>query len=492
MKVLFVSPEVVPFAKTGGLADVSGALPKFLADLGIEVSVMMPLYRKVRRSGIELRDTGTEVAVSLNQNIVKGRVLRSTLPGSKVPVYLLENDRYYDREELYGTAKGDFPDNCERFVFFCRGVMEAIKNMPMDLDLIHANDWQTGLLPVYLKTLYKHHERTGKVAAVFSVHNLAYQGLFWHWDVPLTGLSWDLFNYRELEFFGKINLLKGGLVFADLISTVSETYAKEIQTPEFGYGLEGVLAWRSKDLYGIVNGADYSEWNPATDNLIPARYSPKDLRGKAVCKEALQKASGLPLRREVPIIGSIGRLSDQKGLDTLADAMGELMKMDVQLVILGTGQQKYHDLLENMAEQHKDKLRANIKFDNQLAHLIEAGSDMFLMPSHYEPCGLNQMYSMKYGTVPIVRRTGGLADSVVAFSPERLSTGEATGFLFDKPTAEALLAAIREAVSVYHDRESWKKLMLNGLAQDWSWNRSARKYKELYEKAIQKKQSEPK
>jgi len=491
MNVLYIVSEVAPFSKTGGLGDVAGALPKYLSKQGVNVSVMSPLYRRVRQASGDLKDTGVEVEVTLNQDTIRGRVFESRLPGSDVPVYFLENERYYDREELYGTSKGDFPDNCERFVFFCRGVMEAIKRMPLEVDLIHSNDWQTGLIPVYVKTIYKEQEKIRDIATLFTIHNIAYQGLFWHWDVPLTGLSWDLFNYKELEFFGKINLLKGGIVFSDIVTTVSRTYAKEIQTPEFGCGLEGVLAWRSRDLHGILNGVDYSEWNPETDRYLPANYSAKDFKGKRVCKQVLQKRMGLPANKKIPLLGFIGRLTAQKGLDILAEAMDELMKMDVQFVLLGSGEQKYQELLQGIAQKYRGKLALQIAFDIELSHIMQAGCDIMLVPSQYEPCGLNQMYSMKYATVPLARKTGGLADTIVDATEENIRRGEGTGFLFEAPRADALIGALSKALTFYRHPEQWKKLMLNCTAQDWSWNRSAAEYVRLYEMAIQKRRRKP-
>jgi starch synthase len=403
-------------------------------------------------------------------------------------VYFVENDRYYQRDALYGKGGADFADNSERFIFFSRAVLEAVVALRLPCDVIHCHDWQTGLIPVYLKTIYRSAPAFAKVGTLFTIHNLAYQGVFWHWDMKLTGLDWSLFNWNQLEFWGKVNFMKGGLVFSDLISTVSETYSKEIQTPEYGCGLEGVLRERSKDLFGVINGIDYEVWNPAVDPLIPTRYDAKKLNGKAACKKFLQRKCGLPVRK-APLVGMISRLADQKGFDLAAEVMAELLTSDVQFVVLGTGEPKYHDLLNRLARNYPDRMSVTLGFDNQMAHEIEAGADMFLMPSRFEPCGLNQLYSLKYGTAPVVRSTGGLADTVVDCTPETLDKGAATGFSFEKYSAADLLATLKRALACYADRKTWLKLIKNGMGQNWSWDESARKYVKLYGLARNKAQS---
>jgi starch synthase len=482
VNILYISPEVAPFAKTGGLADVAGALPKHLAALGHDVTVMMPLFRVVREGGHTLIDTGKTFAVPIGGQTVVGHLYRSKLPGSDVPVYFLDNPAYYDREGLYvlpGTNR-DYRDNCERFVFFARGVLEAVEALDLDPDIVHANDWQAGLTPVYIKTLYAQGRAVSGAATLFTVHNLAYQGTFRQAEMALTGLDPVLFNWHQLEFYGKLNCLKGGLVFSDVLNTVSRRYAEEIQTEEFGCGLEGVLIERAADVHGVVNGVDYSVWDPATDPLIPANYSPGDLSGKAACKAALLEEQGLPADGHVPLIGMISRLATQKGFDILEEAMDEIMALDLRMIVLGTGEEKYHQLLEDAAKKYPQKLGVNLAFSNDLAHQIEAASDMFLMPSHYEPCGLNQLYSMKYGTVPVVRAAGGLADTVIDHAA---GTESATGFVFDEYTAADLVQAVRRSVDAYGDAAAWAALVANGMAQDWSWGRSAAEYVELYEKA---------
>ncbi len=490
MNILLVTPEAVPFAKTGGLADVTGALPAPLEEMGHQVTLVMPLYRQVRESGARIEKLEVEVTVPIRGSEVVGRVASSKVPGTNVSVYLIENDHYYDRPDLYGEygegGKGDYDDNCERFVFFCRAALELVRALDLHPDVIHANDWQTGLVPVYLKTLYSTEEMYREIGSLFTVHNLGYQGIFWHYDMPLTRLGWELFNWKQLEFYGALNLLKGGLIFADIINTVSETYAREVQTSEFGYGLEGVLAERRADLFGVLNGVDYNIWNPQTDPLIPANYNLESLKGKQKCKQVLQEKNDLPAK-DVPLIGMISRLADQKGFDLLAQAIPDMMKMDLQLVILGTGDEKYHTLLQDIAKKFPNRVGLNLRYDNQLAHEIEAGADMFLMPSRYEPCGLNQMYSLKYGTIPVVHTTGGLADTITHCAARTLKAGTANGFSFETYDAKALLGCLRQAVRTFHNKKTWHKLMLIGMTQDWSWQRSARKYVELYQKAVAKK-----
>ena len=492
MRVLFASPEVVPFSKTGGLADVAGALPAALAELGHEVAVFTPLYRETREGkGPRPSPTGVSVRVTMGEETVSGSLLRSRLPGGKVTAYLIDAPELYDREGLYGTPEGPHPDNCARFVFFCRACLEAVRALKLSPQVLHCHDWQTALIPVYRDTLYRDDPVVGAARTVLTIHNLAYQGVFWHLDMPLTGLDWSLFNWRELEYYGKINFLKGGIVHADAVTVVSPSYAREIRTPEHGAGLEGVLAGAGGKLVGILNGADYSAWNPETDRLIPARYSLKDMKGKAACKRALQRAFGLPQRARVPLIGMVGRLDPQKGLDLIEAALPALAKEDLQMVFLGAGEERYREMLERAAAAHPKKIGARVAFDEPLAHLVEAGSDMFLMPSRYEPCGLNQMYSLKYGTVPIVRATGGLADTVVdAGAPESgkkggfkpLAAGRANGFAFKPYKAGALAAAVRRALALYADRKRWAKLVGIGMRQDFSWARSAGEYAKLYEK----------
>ena len=401
-------------------------------------------------------------------------------PGS--PFYFVERDEFYDRSQLYGTPRGDYFDNLERFAFFSGAVLPFCRALDFAPDLIHCHDWQSALVPVYLRQRWAGEEILAKAKTVFTIHNLAYQGLFPQEKYPLLGLDWSFFSIEGLEYYGKINLLKGGIVCADAVTTVSPRYSQEIQTEELGYGLEGVLKTRAEQLYGILNGVDYQDWSPETDSLIPAAFSPKDLKGKAADKAALMEAFGLSQDlAEAPILAVISRLADQKGFDLLAEILPQLMKQKLMLVILGTGDEKYHRWLAAEAPKYKGKLGVNIAFDNKLAHLMEAGADMFLMPSRYEPCGLNQIYSMKYGTIPVVRETGGLADTVTPVGdPKTLGTG----FVFSDYTPAAFLKAIHTALDAYANKDLWQRIMLHAMAQDFSWKVSARAYLELYKSLV--------
>jgi len=380
----------------------------------------------------------------------------------------------------------DYVDNDERFILFAQGTLEVLKALDWQPDIIHANDWQSALIPAYLKTLYAGDPFFSGTATVFSIHNIAYQGNFPKDSFAKTGVAKDLFYPTSpFEFWGNVNFLKVGISYADVLSTVSERYAVEIQSSsEFGFGLEGVLRTRNPDLYGIVNGIDYEEWSPEKDKFLPYHYSREDFSGKEKNKRALLEKSNLPKTSEnVPLIGIISRLADQKGFDILTEASDKLLSLDLQMVILGTGEEKYHKLFKQMAKKHPQKISVNLRFDNTLAHLIEGGADMFLMPSRYEPCGLNQLYSLKYGTVPIVRETGGLADTIQDYNPD---TGEGTGFVFKNYDSDELLEVVKRALQVYQSKEVWTKLMKNGMQKDFSWQASARKYEELYQKALQK------
>lgn len=457
MKILFISSEVVPFAKTGGLADVAGSLPKALKAIGHDVRIFMPRYKKVDR-------------------------LAKYLPGTEVPVYFYENEKYFgNREELYQVKGVDFPDNLERFAAFCQAVIPFIKQLNWKPDIVHCNDWQSALVIAYLKVLHKNDPFFARTATVYSIHNMAYLGIFPGSKMPQTGLGPDQFTPSTLEFWGNIALAKAGIVYADVINTVSETYAQEIQTAEYGCGLDGLLRSRAKDVFGVINGLDYDIWNPATDKNIPKRYSPATLSLKAENKLELQRQNGLPQKNSLPVIGMITRLADQKGFDILAGAIDRIMQKKCQLIILGTGDQKYHDLLIKIKDKYPDHIGANLRFDAMLAELIYAGSDMFLMPSQYEPCGLGQLISFKYGTIPIVRKTGGLADTVHDYNSQN---GEGEGFVFVDYDAQALLCTIERALSVFQDKGAWKRLQEKVMKQDYSWAASAKKYVGLYLKGL--------
>jgi len=491
VNILLATSEATPFAKTGGLADVCGALPVELAKQGHHAAVILPAYRQARYCHQPIERLGIEFVVPVGSKTVSGRLLRSSMPGDQVPVFLVEQDQYYDREGLYGSGGKEYIDNCERFVFFCRAVLEAVRLLELEVDVLHANDWQTGLIPAYLKIEYQSMPRYQRIATVMTIHNMAFQGVFWHWDMLLTGLDWKYFNWRQMEFYGKLNLLKTGLVFADAITTVSPRYAQEIQTSPLGCGLEGVLQHRRDVLTGILNGIDAEAWNPATDPHLPANYSAENFEeGKRACKAALQREVGLPVRADVPLVGFVGRLTDQKGLDLITEVIQRwVLHEDVQWVILGTGQPQYHRLLEALAERFSQKVAVRLEFSDPLAHRIEAGADIFLMPSRFEPCGLNQMYSLRYGTVPVVRATGGLADTIVDLDQAEGQSPPANGFSFREYSGAALEETLRRACEAYRRPELWRRLIATGMAQDWSWARSARQYAELYQRTVERVRS---
>ena len=480
MKILLASSEVYPFAKTGGLADVAGALPKALKKLGVDVRVILPKYKGIE-DRFSVRYKNYPVSCQISQAIVTAEIAETEYDG--ITAYLVEKDEYYYRDYLYSTQDGDYLDNAERFIFFSRSILEAIKATGYVPDVLHVNDWQTALSPVFLHTLYKDDPVLSRIATLLTVHNLGYQGLFWNLDMHLLNVGWEYFTPDYLEFYGKINFLKGGIVFSDIINTVSKKYGKEIQTPEFGYGLDGVLRARKNDLYGIVNGIDYDEWSPETDKLIPQGFSSATLEEKSVDKAALQEAFGLAVNERVPVLASISRLADQKGFDLVAAALEEILSLGAQYVLLGTGERKYHDLFTELAQKYPKAFSIKIAYDNALAHLIEAGSDMFLMPSRYEPCGLNQLYSLRYGTVPIVRGVGGLEDTI---RDDPRSPGTNTGFKFYEYSKGAMLEAIERAVSAYQDKDGWDSLVKRCMGEDFSWEKSALAYVDLYKKAIEK------
>lgn len=484
MKILIASPEIFPFVKTGGLADVTGALPKALRDLGFDVRVVLPKHKGIEELGFPMRYRNQRISCQVSQTFVDGEIVESEYDG--ITAYLVEKDEYYYRDYLYSTPDGDYLDNAERFIFFAKSVLETIKVTGFVPDVLHCNDWETALAPVFLKTLYQSDPELGKVATLLTIHNLGYQGIFWHYDMHLLNIGWEYFTPDSLEFFGHINFLKGGIVFADLLNTVSKQYSREIQTPEFGCGLDGILTTRRQDLYGIVNGIDYGDWNPQTDKNLPGHFSADNPENKMICKKALQEAFGLPVKADVPLVATISRLADQKGFDLIADAMEEMVALGIQYVVLGTGERKYHDLFSALGKRFPGSFAVKIAYDNKLAHLMEAGADMFLMPSQYEPCGLNQLYSLKYGTVPVVRGVGGLEDTIIDYSgyPE---TG--TGFKFHDYTKEAMLDAIDRALSLYRDKKSWARLVGRCMKEDFSWEKSAREYAELYRKAMAKHES---
>jgi starch synthase len=491
LKVLLASSEVTPFSKTGGLADVCGALPTALAQADCDVTVFTPAYRCTRQKHLPVETTGVRFDIPIGGRIVSGQLLKSHLPDSAVPVYLVEQDDYYDRAELYRSGGEDYRDNCERFIFFSRAVLEAVSLLGLEVDLIHCHDWQTGLIPAYLRIDYQHARGYDQIATLLTIHNLAYQGQFWHWDMMLTGLDWKYFNWQQMEFHGYLNLLKTGIVFADSLSTVSPRYAQEIQTVELGCGLDDLLRHRASSLSGIINGVDYRIWNPETDKHLVTPYSVDDFAGKAICKKSLQQEFGLPIRPDAPLIGFIGRLASQKGVDlALPIIKSWVQQVDAQWVLLGTGDPKLERQLTELARKYPQRLAVSLSFQEAQAHRIEAGADLFLMPSQYEPCGLNQLYSLKYGTVPVVHRTGGLADSVSDTNPHTIATRSASGFSFANFDSSALEEALHRAVSVYgRDPSLWQQIVQTGMRQDWSWDGSARQYRDLYHTTLARRES---
>ena len=484
MKILFAVSEAAPFATTGGLGDVGGALPKAIGRLGHDIRLVMPLYRAVDVTRHRLREVVTGLKISLAAGSKQVDILEGAL-SSGVPAYFIRHDPSFGRDGLYQAPSGEeYPDNAERFALFCRAALEACRALSFQPEVLHAHDWQTALLPVYLKTMLMGEPLFRGTAVIFTVHNLGYQGLFPPEVAPRLGLPPTVFTPAGLEFYGKGNLLKGGLVFADLLSTVSRRYSREIQTPELGHGLDGVLRERKNDLFGILNGIDPEEWSPAIDPHIAAHYSAADLSGKARCKAELQRRLGLPVRADVPLFGVISRLAWQKGLDLLRDLLDPLMALDLQLALLGTGEKTLESAFLQAGRRYPSKLMVRIGFDVPLSHQIEAGADLFLMPSRYEPCGLNQMYSLAYGTIPVVRATGGLDDTIVQFDPV---TGVGNGFRFAEARADAFLDAIRSALGVFHDKTLWARVVANAMTADFTWNRSAREYEQLYHRGLQHK-----
>jgi starch synthase len=483
------SSEAVPFFKTGGLADVTTALAQALERRGHDVVLVLPDYTAVRRRHADrlpvVADSGLRFTVDMDGREVPGSVNWTTLPGSSVRVFLIQQSDYFSRPQLYQESGTDYPDNCERFCFFSRAVVEICRQSVLRPHIVHCNDWQTGLIPALIATRFASQPGFSQAATVMTIHNMAYQGQFWHFDLPLTGMDWRYFNYHHMEAWGRLNLLKTGLAFSDQITTVSPTYAKEICTPDGGHGLDGLLRHRREDVSGILNGIDPAVWNPETDSHIPQRYSRKSVStGKAACKAALQLQMGLPQRNDALLLGMVSRMADQKGFDLIAAGAERILSHDVQLVFLGAGDPQCESFLTDLAKAHPEKVGVRIGFDESLAHLIEAGSDAFLMPSRFEPCGLNQMYSLQYGTVPIVRQVGGLADSVTDLNG---NPDEANGFTFKEYTGHALVTCIERALETFHDANPWSRLIQNGMQQDWTWTRSAADYESIYRVALERR-----
>jgi starch synthase len=476
-----IGSEAVPFAKTGGLADVLGALPSAIARLGWSVTLVLPRYRGIAADAIAGR-----FPLTVGSQVHDIALYEAAL-GDGARALFVDAPDLFDRDELYGAGGTDYPDNARRFAVLARAALEQAARAASPPSVVHAHDWQAGLAPVYLKTLYASHPLLAGTPIVFTIHNLAYQGLFEADWLPRLDLPWALLGIEALEFWGRVSFLKGGINYSEILTTVSPRYAEEIQTPALGFGFDGILRRRSADLGGILNGIDTTQWDPSRDPHLPAPFSAEDLAGKRASKAALLARYGLPnddAAMARPLVGMISRMVDQKGFDLIAALASELPRLEAAFVVLGTGEARYQDLWRALAARHPDRIGTRIGFDEPLAHLIEGGADMFLMPSRFEPCGLNQIYSLRYGTVPIVRRVGGLADTVRDDAPGRRTSN---GFVFEDYAPEALLGALRRALDVFKDQRHWRALQLAGMKQDHSWDRSAREYVKIYERAIKKR-----
>jgi starch synthase len=484
MHIVFASSECVPFAKTGGLADVVGALPPQLVKLGHEVTVYLPLYEGVKR---HIRGEWKYPVRSLTIPFEHYNRFVGIVDGGKragVRFRFVDCPELFDRPGLYGTKEGDYPNNWERFGLYCRAVLEAAKQLGVP-QVFHVHDWQAALIPVYLRTVYASDPALNRAGTVLTIHNAGYQGWFPPPTTERLLFPWEIFTMDKIEQYDTFNFLKGGLVYSDILTTVSRKYAEEIQTPEFGEKLDSVLRGRATDLRGILNVVDYTQWNPAADANLAARYSPENLAGKKACRADLLQAFKLEnLPDSTPLLGIVSRFAPQKGFDLVARIAAEIAEREVAVVALGTGEPRYERFFRDWAFRHPDRIAAQIRYDDALAHKIEAGSDIFLMPSRYEPCGLNQIYSLKYGAVPVVRATGGLDDTVEEWNPAA-RTG--TGFKFEGLGTDALLAAIDRALAAFEDKQGWRQLMLNGMARNYGWEQPAREYAAAYEEAARRR-----
>jgi starch synthase len=485
LRVFFLSPEVVPFAKTGGLADVAGSLPAALKKLGVDVRVGLPYYRTVKEQGLSTKTILPDLDVPVGDMVLRGNVLETETEDG-IAAYFFEREDLFDRPNLYGTPQGDYYDNLERFTFFGHAALLFAKETGFDFHVIHCHDWQTALVPAYLKTIFKADPFFLRGVSVFTIHNIGYQGIFPKNKLGVSGLPASEFHPAGLEYWGNVSLLKGGIVYADAITTVSPKYSEEIQTSEYGMGMEGILHHRRAHLHGILNGVDYRVWDPVGDPHISVQYSRKKMGGKARCKQSLMREMNLDTSlKKRPILGIISRLSTQKGLDLLVEILDDMLDLDIGLVVLGSGDEAIQEAIAKAARRHPGRVGLTIGFDEPLAHRIMAGSDIFLIPSYYEPCGLTQMYALRYGAIPLVRATGGLDDTIVPFDH---STGEGNGFKFEVYNAKAFLEAVRQSVALFDDSKAWKRLMANGMSEDFSWDRSARRYLDLYQSILQTEQ----
>jgi len=478
MHIMFASPEVWPFARVGGLAEVSHDLTLALGAKGHRVDVVTLKTRLEPDLADKLNPTGIVLEVPVSWRTHRAEVYTLTL-SETVTAYLISHDRLFDREGLYGNAYGDYEDNAERFVFFSRATAELAVALGNELDVLHANDWTTGLIPLYLKSLYREQKALLACGSLMTIHNLGTQGNFWHYDMPLTGLGWEYFTPEAVEFYGKINFLKAGLVFADMISTVSPRYAREILTQEMGFGLEGVLKSRGDRLVSVVNGVDYNMWNSMSDPFLAAPYGPQDLAPKLLCKNDLRQAFGLPAAPERPLLGFLGRLLDRRGLDILAPALERIMDLGLDVIVMGYGEDHYHAYLQDLQRRRAGQLGLFIGYQMDLAHKLMAGADMLIMPSRFEPCGLHQLHAMRYGTIPVVRATGGLDDTVSDHGPDQ----PGVGFKFSEYETQPMMDALGRALIAYQDKTQWQGIMRRAMALDFSWERAASEYEKIYERA---------
>jgi len=479
MKVLFVTTESIPYAKTGGLADVAGSLPRELLSLGCDVRVIMPLYKCTKNKFTDIKKHVNGVKHFLIKDNKGFDVYTDIYQG--VRFYFVQNDKHFERDELYGTSLGDYSDNALRFSFFSKAVLAAISALDFIPDIVHCNDWQTALIPFYLKVNLSGDGLFKDVKTLFTVHNFAYQGIFPKKAINDLDIPERFFTPDSLEFNNKLNLMKSGIIYADSLNTVSSKYAKEMTEAHKGCGLDGLVKTRKDDFYGILNGVDYSVWSPQSDKNIKTNYTFETIEKKSECKKDLITYTGLEINVDKPLIGCVSRFVEQKGIDLLADIMSDLVFLGAGVVMLGNGDAHYNNLFASIAKKYPKNVYVCNDFNDELAHKIEAGSDIFVMPSRYEPCGLNQMYSIKYGTIPVVRATGGLDDVIVDYED---NIDDANGFKFGPPTKEAFLKAIKRAFKVYKDKPAWKKLMQRAMEYDFSWNKSAKQYLELYRKLL--------
>ena len=484
LRILLLAAEVVPFAKTGGLAEVAGALPKAIRALTHDIRVAMPHYSRVKPAKFEVQEVVPRFDVPVHHASEPARILQATIEPD-IPVYMVDNARYFDREGIYM-----YPDDADRFIFFCRATLEALKHLEWQPDVIHCHDWHTGIVPNWLKTIYKDDPFFAQVATVYTLHNLAYQGIFGYRVLEIAGLDeWGFMYHPEMADLNEVvDLMGRGIYWADLVSTVSETYAQEILTPEYGEQLDPLLRDRRDRLFGIVNGIDYGTVNPATDPQLTTNYDAATLDQRTANKAALQHEARLALDPDIPLIGMISRLTNSKGFDILGNAIDHILDLGVQFVLMGTGDQHYHDLFSRMVQQYPHQAAIFLTFNAALARRIYAGGDMFLMPSRVEPCGTGQLEAMHYGSVPIVRATGGLADTVQDYDP---TTGQGTGFVFQPYDRWALFAAIVRAIETFRHRDLWRQIQVSGMRADFSWERSALKYVDLYQRAIASRISRP-